>query len=214
MEWRHELKFLVSEETLERIKYRLMPIMELDAYHGDDGYLIRSVYFDDYEDSCVADNLAGVDKRSKYRIRTYEANSDFIRLEKKSKSNGLNKKDMWELTKDQCDAYLDGQAHLMIPQMQARHMIPKCIVEYHRLAFTYPTGNVRITFDTNLRGSKNISDFYKDRIDAVPALPVGQHILEIKYDEVLPRFIQESVDTGNLMQQSFSKYYYVRKTVG
>ena len=214
MEYRHELKFLVSEETLQRIRYRLMPLMTPDPHQGPEGYTIRSLYFDDFVDSAMADILAGVDDRAKYRIRIYDGNSSFIRLEKKSKRANMCKKESKELTAEECQNYMAGTEHFMIPEMQAKHMRPVCIVEYDRYAYTYPIGNVRITFDRNIRGSARVQDFLNGKINCVPALGVNQHILEIKYDEVLPQFIAESVDTGNLLQQSFSKYYYARKAVG
>ncbi len=214
MEYRHELKFLVTEETLQRIRYRLMPLMIPDSHQGPEGYTIRSLYFDDFADSAVADILAGVDDRAKYRIRIYDGKTSFIRLEKKSKRANMCKKESKELTVEECRQYMAGVEHFMVPEMQAKHMRPVCIVEYDRYAYTYPIGNVRITFDRNIRGSARIQDFLNEKINCVPALGTNQHILEIKYDEVLPQFIAESVDTGNLLQQSFSKYYYARKAVG
>ena len=44
-----------------------------------------------------------------------------------------------------------------------------------------------------------------------PVLPVGQQLLEVKYDEYLPDFIYRSLMLPNLRQTAFSKYYICRK---
>ena len=41
-------------------------------------------------------------------------------------------------------------------------------------------------------------------------LPAGMHILEVKYDELLPDYIAQALDTGRMQQTAFSKYYLGR----
>lgn len=84
------------------------------------------------------------------------------------------------------------------------------IVEYERTAFVEPVGNVRVTFDKNIGGTTEIKTFFDEYIPAVPALPAGVHILEVKYDEFLPDYIKEILEIGSLRRTSFSKYYYTR----
>ena len=85
------------------------------------------------------------------------------------------------------------------------------IVEYDRVPFIYPQGNVRITLDENIRASGRVDLFLEDRIPLRPVMPAGQHILEVKYDEYLPDFIYRTVQMENLRQTAFSKYYLCRK---
>ena len=93
-------------------------------------------------------------------------------------------------------------------------MQPKCIVEYDRCAFVEPAGNVRITFDKNLRGSTEVERFLDNDVEfALPVMNPGIHILEVKYDEFLPRHILQLVDINNLQRQSFSKYAIVREVL-
>ena len=89
-------------------------------------------------------------------------------------------------------------------------MHPKSIVEYERTAFVEPRGNVRITFDRNISGCEKISGFFDRTLPAVPVLPKGQHVLEVKYDELLPEYIAGVLELGRLQQTAFSKYYYSR----
>jgi hypothetical protein len=93
-------------------------------------------------------------------------------------------------------------------------MQPKIIIAYERTAFVHPIGNVRITFDRNIMASRNCASFLEPRIEElVPILPVGMHVLEVKYDEYLPDVIARQLQTGKLQQTAFSKYYLGRLAV-
>lgn len=48
-------------------------------------YKIRSIYFDHYHDKALQEKLMGINNREKFRIRYYNDDVSFIRLEKKSK---------------------------------------------------------------------------------------------------------------------------------
>lgn len=220
MEYRHELKFLVPDTTLEKIKYRLNPFMEIDEHQKSEFYTIRSLYFDDLFDTCLNENLAGTDNRFKYRIRFYRGNTDYINLEKKYKLRGMTKKDSENVDISMVNSFLQDNAdigngrltnELYAANMKSK-MAPKCIVEYDRCAYVEPAGNVRITFDMNLRGSSDVDRFLDTSEEfAIPVMKPGWHILEVKYDEFLPRHILQLVDINSLYRQSFSKYAIVRE---
>lgn len=220
--YRNELKFLCSQIELEILRGRIAPIMNQDVHQGEKGYYnIRSLYFDDYHNSCLRENESGVDNRKKFRIRIYDKNAERIQLEVKYKLRGLTRKESCPLTKEQCDALIMGTGieykqkyekplRMLYTEMQTKNMRPVEIVEYERTAFTYRPGNVRITFDCNIAGSQHIKDFFQKKIPLMPVLPPGQHILEVKYDEFLPDFIAQVMDIGSLSRTSFSKYYICR----
>ena len=221
MEFRHELKFVVSDAQLEALRYRIAPFMQTDKNQKDGCYTITSLYFDDVYDSCFRENLGGFDRRSKYRIRIYENDFGVIKLEKKSKLHGMCKKESVRLSLEECQqltdgenlysrAGLDAKKQLLLCEMQMRGLMPKSIVEYERTAFVNPVGNVRITFDRNIRGSLKVEDFYDERICMVPLLDEGVHVLEVKYDEFLPAYIYQALEIETLQQTSFSKYGYSR----
>ena len=220
MEYRHELKFMVSDADLEIIRYRLKPIMRKDEHQQGDAYTIRSLYFDDFQDSCVKENEDGIDNRKKYRLRIYNGDDSFIKLEKKSKLRGMTKKVAVTVSKEDCVSYMLGEKvpiresssdleKEFFAQIQMYGMHPVSIVEYERTAFVEPKGNVRITFDRNISGSEK-RDAFLDRPPLIPLLPKGMHILEVKYDELLPEYIAQILDIGRLQQTAFSKYYYAR----
>jgi hypothetical protein len=64
----------------------------------------------------------------------------------------------------------------------------------------------------NLRGSMDTERFLDTSEEfAVSVMEPGMHILEVKYDEFLPKHILQLVDINNLHRQSFSKYAMVRE---
>ena len=87
-------------------------------------------------------------------------------------------------------------------------MKPKIIVAYERTAYVHPSGNVRITFDRNIMGSRELNSFFDGHLSGlIPVLPTGYHVLEVKYDEMLPDVIAKQLEIGNLRRTAFSKYY-------
>ena len=72
-------------------------------------------------------------------------------------------------------------------------------------------GNVRVTFDRNIRSSSVIGSFLENGLFVRPVMPVGQHVLEVKYDEFIPDYIKDSLEIGSLRQTAYSKYYLCRK---
>lgn len=229
MEYRNELKFELSDFDLIRIRNRLLPLMHTDSHQKPNGYLIRSLYFDDLYDSCAAEKENGILHREKYRIRQYGNNPDFIRLEKKTRHGDMSQKTMQTLSRQDYETLLSGdpaRLHTLLPQdgngllqelvlkIFRKGFAPKCIVEYERFAFTETMGNVRVTFDRNVSGSSQTDRFFDSDLFTVPIMPQSHHILEIKYDELLPHYILQALDLGCLRRQSFSKYYMTRAAIG
>lgn len=222
-QYRHEYKFLIDEREKAQLYYRLKNLIPLDAHAGEDGhYWIRSVYFDDYRDSCFYENEDGINERAKYRIRIYNVSDEKIQLERKSKKNGMTCKESAPLTREQCELLLrgasfpieDGYAEVLkqfLVLVMSRGMRAKTIVEYERIPFIYRLGNVRVTFDRNITSSMEVGRFFEKDNLRYPVLAKGQQLMEVKFDEYLPAFIRDNLEIGRLQQTSFSKYYLGRK---
>lgn len=220
--FRHEYKYMLNalQEGILRVKAGgvLMP----DAHTNEDGsYLVRSLYFDDVSDTCLRENEAGTDPRSKFRIRYYNGDTSRIMLEKKSKIRGMCAKESCRISERECQMFMDGQVPNLAPgasadrkrlftEMRIRGMMPKVIVTYERVPFVYVGGNVRITFDRNITSSVQLDHFLKGDYAERPILPAGGSILEVKWDELLPRHIRETLQIENLTWTAFSKYFMCR----
>ena len=222
-EYRHEYKYQCTLQKLLCIRNQIEPILYQDSNVGDDGtYTIRSLYFDDYNNRCFYENVNGTDPREKFRIRIYNGDASFIKLELKRKERGKTKKLSCHLSEELCRMAMNGE---LLPieavdsavyrkfcmQQSTRLLQPKVIVEYDRVPFVYPDGNVRVTLDLQIRSSDRIESFLDKEIASRAIMPTNRHLLEVKFDEYIPDFIYQAIQTERLQQTTFSKYYMCRK---
>ena len=221
MEYRNELKFLCSAGQMAILQARLRPLLRPDAHQAGGAYAVRSLYFDDADNTGYADKLDGVDDRRKYRLRVYGHSAELVRLEIKHRYRGLVQKQGCTLSREEAEALTDGRCPAYRkdwpPPMQRLYVAmrgallrPRVIVEYERTAFVSPLGNVRVSFDRHVSMSPRTGDFLQPALPLTPVLPVGQHVLEVKYDEYIPDFILQTLELGALMPTAFSKYMLCR----
>lgn len=217
---RHEHKLYINMTDYMQLSSQLKHIAQLDKNSFENnGYKVRSLYFDNYSDKTVMEKLSGLSRREKFRIRLYNDDSSFIRLEKKSKVNRLCYKENILIAKEQCDDILNGRfevlkesgiwLHLdLYTKMNYQNLRPKTIVDYTREAYIYPAGNVRITFDKNIRTSNNVQGMFDPELVTIPA--ANAIILEIKYDGFIPEIIRQAIQIGDRHETEFSKYVVSR----
>ena len=218
MDYRVEEKYICTEGELQILAGRPSSIMKEDGHHEEGKrYQIRSLYFDDFDDSCLAETIDGANDRKKFRIRIYGGHTDRIALEVKYKLNGMTKKDACLLTEEQCRELMAGRRlpfqksspkvlRMLYLAMTTDRLLPVTIVQYERTAYISNIGNVRITFDRNISASADIRHFLEPGIRLMPVMEKGKHVLEVKYDEVLPDYIAQALETGRHQQTPFSKY--------
>jgi hypothetical protein len=68
---------------------------------------------------------------------------------------------------------------------------PTIVVDYERDVFIYEYGNVRVTFDSNVKTGYRDTDFLNPELNMVDALDPDCVILEIKFYEFIPDIIQK-----------------------
>ena len=219
--YRHEWKHEISYVDLLSIRARLQAVAQPDAHAIGGKYLIRSLYFDNLNDKALREKIDGVNMREKFRIRYYNCDpSKIIHLEKKSKLNGLGTKYSAPLTMAEAQSIVDGNIDWMLAsphsliqelycKMRYQGMAPKTIVDYTREPFIYGPGNVRVTFDYDIRTGLNCTDFLDPNCVMIPAgdAPI---ILEVKWDAYLPSIIRDCVQTPGRRAGAFSKYAQCR----
>lgn len=195
----------------------------LDKHSNDnDKYIIHSLYFDDYTNSCMFDNDAGLGKRYKWRIRYYNNDLSYICLERKEKYNSLCHKDSCQLSLEEYEKIINNDVSELFwntdkkllkefcVQIMNRLFRPKVIIDYERTAYVEPITNVRITFDRNISASKDVNRFITNDYTKYPLLQKNRHILEVKFDDILPSYIKQATHIEDLSQTTFSKYYLSR----
>lgn len=224
--YRHELKIEVSlfEDLL--LKSKLDVIMDLDGHCGSNGqYSISSLYFDNVYDKALQEKVQGVNRREKFRLRYYDDNVEFIRLEKKQKVNGLCLKTSCPITYDDVIRLVHGEHDFLKNRdeplmrelafkMETQGLRPRNLVRYDRRAYIYPVGNVRVTFDMNISAGISPEDFLVGRRNLIcDGDPENGMIMEVKYDEFIPSFIEGVVSDKQGRVQAFSKYAQCRKYI-
>ena len=220
MKFRHEYKHQINLADIYGLRARLSAVAKHDPHANEDGtYFIKSLYFDNYMDKALREKQDGVNKREKFSIRYYETDTSFIKLEKKSKINGLCNKISCPITAEECQKIIEGDFEFLLhsehelmrelySKMKYQLLRPKCIVAYTRECFVYPPGNVRVTLDMNICGSNNVKEFLNPELKFLQLY--HNSILEVKWDEYLPGIIRDIVQVKSRRSAAFSKYAAVR----
>ncbi|MBQ7583656.1 MAG: polyphosphate polymerase domain-containing protein [Lachnospiraceae bacterium] len=221
--FRHEDKYLIDSAQAGILRLKAEGAFFHDPYAGADGmYRISSLYFDDPDNTCFYDNEDGTGKREKYRIRIYNDDPGYLRLERKEKRGGLTRKTSAEISPEQCGMMMRGEtpeaykgqapvADSLFQEMRLRSMQPKVVVSYRRIPFVYPAGNVRLTFDHDIESSMVTKGFPGGGMISRPVLPPGMCVMELKWDGLLPVHLIEVLQTEGLRRYKFSKYSMCRK---
>ena len=222
--YRHELKYYITLGEYELLQRKLSLTMERDAFAKKNGgeHFIRSLYFDDRDDSAFREKLSGIDKRDKFRIRIYDMRDDVIKLECKHKSNGYIKKQSIGLSRKEYEKLISGDRLFLLnrPEPFARRMYlefaqralkPAVIVDYTREAFVFPMEDVRVTFDKNVRTGLRSVDMFNAGIPTYPVIDDYGMVLEIKFNRFLPTYIRSLLQLEASQRSAISKYVLCRR---
>lgn len=221
--YRHEIKMNINTFDKAVLSSRLSHVLNRDKYAGPDGcYVVRSIYFDDCNDTALKEKLMGVKYREKFRIRTYGSSTSVIKLEKKVKNNTVGYKESALLTREECQSILHGNYQFLKnrPEMVCRQLYskmrtglfkPKTIVQYEREAYVWNPGRVRITIDSNVQTGLTSVDFLNFAVPLAGVVDKDVSILEIKYDEFLPVHIANILKMDSRHRGSLSKYVLCRR---
>lgn len=222
--YRHELKYYITLGEYELLRRKLSLTMERDAFAKKNGgeYFIRSLYFDDRDDSAFREKLSGIDERDKFRIRIYDMRDDVIKLECKHKSNGYIKKQSIGLSRKEYEKLMSGDRLFLLnrPEPFARRMYlefaqralkPAVIVDYTREAFVFPMEDVRVTFDKNVRTGLKSVDMFNAGIPTYPVIDDYGMVLEIKFNRFLPTYIRSLLQLEASQRSAISKYVLCRR---
>ncbi len=222
VQMRHELKHIINNTDYLLLKSRLSKLFKFDKHAGAHGeYRVRSLYFDTPEDTALKDKINGVDFREKFRMRIYNGDDAYIRLEKKIRRNGLCAKQNAVLSRREAENLLAGKLDWLrerkdpllyefYAKMLGGRLMPKTIVEYIREPFVFPAGNVRITLDRDIRSGLYSVGFFDHGLPLADTCEAFA-VLEVKYDSFIPDIVAMAVQIPDVRHTSFSKYAVCRK---
>jgi len=213
MKYRHELKYYLNSQTAAILRGRVRGVMRPDENNGGK-YVVHNLYFDDACYSYYYSKMRGGLQREKYRVRYYNGDLGFIRLERKVKNGNLSYKENAVLSEEQYGMMRVGDFRFALTSNEPllerfanvhrlKNLRPAVEYTYLREAYMYEPGNVRITFDSE------IGHDIPGVAAAANEAPGKAGMLEVKYDNFLPSAIAGLLGGLPLGETEMSKYCYV-----
>ena len=230
---RFELKIPIGIDLKQQILDGCANLLAKDPNGEDARYRVSSQYFDTSDLASFRQKLDGERVRRKYRLRYYTTTlKDRIKIdaafmEVKHRVNNIIFKERVKLLKDKSDALLAGSIslknlvdHVDPADRQKLSTIATLtraaneptfdavnIITYMREAWEgTDDSRFRLTFDTECRvyGPAN----YYDVADAkgVLLIPEEQALMEVKFNDAIPRWFRDVVNEFGLTIRRFSKY--------
>ena len=220
--FRHELKYYINEYEYEMLRKRVQLVLKRDKNSVDEeGYHIRSLYFDNVYDNDLFEKNYGILKRKKYRIRIYNCSDQVIRIERKNRVGEYICKESAALTREEYEAIMNWEYDFLKSKenplckdfylhLRSEQMSPRVIVDYVREAYVGNISDVRITFDKKLQASVNSTDIFDPNLVTVEALSSPVLIMEVKFNEFLPTYIRDVIQLNSHHRSAISKYVICR----
>lgn len=221
MRFRHENKYLINDHTAEILRARAAGVMQPDK-HGS-SYIVNNLYLDDRYDSFYHGKYYGRLIRDKYRLRFYNNNKSFIRLERKHKEGIRAYKETMPVSEEQYQKIQQGDMSFILNEdaplwqilaniHRLKILRPTAIFAYKREAYVYDAGNVRFTFDSPpFDFGERIPLFYEPLTSTFGSEDYAPMLLEVKYTNFLPDIIKRILNGLPLAHTSISKYCTVRE---
>ncbi len=230
---RIENKYLVPARELANLRDAFMPFVEPDGYMrpDDNEYRVHSIYYDTASFAFYHEKMAGIQHRTKVRVRGYNEGHDESKvfLEIKRKNDAViskyrapvlfrNVRALFE-TRDIRRFVLNGNgnprshddANRFFYQVFRHSLLPIVNVHYDREAYFYKFDrSVRITFDKNIRSTihTDFGNLFSEE-SARPSLR-GEFVLEVKYCDTItrgmPLWLEDTLGRFRLKRTAVSKY--------
>jgi SPX domain protein involved in polyphosphate accumulation len=226
--YRYELKFLISEAERVELLEQVQGNLGIDPHGGEHGcYRVTSQYYDSPALSAYWEKMDGEKVRKKYRLRFYGDRPDHPFFEIKHRYDRTIRKERVALQPEKAEKFLaECQAlqfvgELVSCQSQADRSLterlvaagvlellrPVVIITYLRQAFVgrWDPG-LRLTFDHHCQALPpgEIAHCGEDR--GYPLAPGHPIVMEIKFNQRVPRWLVDCVNRVGLKQIRFSKY--------
>jgi len=83
---------------------------------------------------------------------------------------------------------------------------PRVMVDYEREPFIMEAGDVRITFDKNIRAGMEDDDLFNENMATIEALGPDKLVMEVKYTTFLPELVRLLLSSNASEFLAVSKY--------
>lgn len=225
--FRHELKYLITHTQRAALLEQLVKYTTPDQYGVAAGaYTIASLYYDTADYKAYWDKLEGHRNRRKVRVRVYgdqAITSDtpsFVEIKQRRHKLMCKKRvalpyataiDLAGYPTILADFPPEEQAILQeIAYLQATLQLqPTCVVTYQRLALNgmEPYGDLRVTFDTHLRGRiHDLSLLSPGTTAGQLFVPLHLCVMEVKVNQRVPHWLATLLSQQRCTARRISKY--------
>ncbi|MDA7672413.1 polyphosphate polymerase domain-containing protein [Akkermansiaceae bacterium] len=227
---RTEYKYLITLDNRDQFESDLDDRLIVDSLASADGcYPIVTQYYETPTRECYWEKQRSLASRRKIRVRIYGTEGGKIPptgfIEIKHKHFGFGAKRRLFLPVEQAIAFANGEhdvlrkikrdwsrsQRMIIAEiydlLERRHFEPAIQLRYDRKALMTPDGQLRITFDTELKCRSKLLELRPDdqRFEDY-IIPAHQSILEVKSIGPVPFWFREYAGNTGLMRRSFSKF--------
>ena len=223
---RYEFKYFINERVASSIFNIALNFMNLDKYafnSKNNGYFVRSLYFDNPQYDNFFEKVDGMQVRKKFRLRTYEnkleKNSNLFLemkgrkqdriIKKRTKIKNEDLKYFYSLKNMDVlrSKYKDNLIDDFIFSEKRKKIKPKILVDYTRKPLINKFGlYFRLTFDTNIVVSKSKNLFHDKKFYFPIRYSPGSTILEVKFERSIPAWFHRVIQTYDLNRRSISKF--------
>ena len=221
--FRHELKFYINQFEYESLRKKVKAVLRQDKNSiNENGYHIRSLYFDNLYNTDLYEKNYGILKRKKIRIRIYNKADSIIKLERKYRYGEYICKESASIEKEEYEQILNYNYDFLLKKdkaiykdfylyLRSEKLSPKVIVDYVREAYVGEESDVRITFDKNLSVGMNSIDIFNENLVTIESLQAPLLIMEVKFNEYLPTYIRKVLALDAHNRSAISKYVICRE---
>jgi SPX domain protein involved in polyphosphate accumulation len=225
---RFEIKAFVRDDMIPQIVEYILPHVELDSHVKDkksQSYVVRTLYYDTQDLDYYWEKLDGLEVRKKIRIRVYnefkDRNIGFVEIKRrydkviiKERSKlpfSFIRRVLAEPEKDWLRSKVVEHDGLVLGKflynIHRKDLRPTLLVVYDRKAFQgIEDPKERLTIDSNVRvrGFPEFCDIYD--VDDLEPITKNRSILELKFDNAMPRWMRLMMTHFHISVESISKY--------
>lgn len=220
---RFEFKYQLPLHLVEGIIPKLLKYMDWDPFTEslpERAYTVSSIYFDSSGLDCYYQKLAGIRNRKKIRVRFYDSHlSDdtptFLEIKRKYDAVIVKDrvvvpfKDCYNIIYDNMIVVgkMDREKEVLeefISTIRRNGMTPQIFIEYKRKPFISKIDpQFRVTIDYEIKTSKIYS--LEKPVDNI-RVTNGTAILEVKFNNSMPKWFHNFLQQYNLINTPYSKY--------
>ncbi|NBC64776.1 MAG: VTC domain-containing protein [Bacteroidetes bacterium] len=224
---RFELKYRINESKAQEIRFFVENYLECDphgASNPDRSYKVHSLYLDSPGLNTYHRTVNGDRNRYKLRLRYYDSDDTPIFFEIKQRRNRVIHKKRAQVHPDSVQDLLDGHAPmknhlikntsteldalehfcLLRGKLQAS---PKMHITYMREAYEErDTNDVRVTIDRDVTSSRVHHNHFEPKQSGGFKVFGNTVILELKFTNRFPDWLNELTQRFHLRHESASKY--------